>query len=62
MNLDEEFLNWLDNLISDNPIKIVVSNKATSNYEYKKITLDKINNKFNISKYTEKQVFNSRIA
>lgn len=59
MITDKEFLVWLDNLILDNPVKIVVSNKLDKNYKYKKITIDKVSPKFNVSSYTEKQVFNS---
>ena len=62
MEFENDFLVWLNELILDNPLKFVISNKNKTDYMYKKITIDKIGEKFNISSYTEKQVFNSSLT
>ena len=61
MEFEKDFLTWLDNLILDDPIKLVISNKINKEFTFKKITIDKVNEKYNVSSYTEKQVFNSSI-
>ena len=58
--MDEIYENFKD-LEKDLPIKIIVSN-PTNNNQYKKILLEKVENTYHISKYTEKQVFNENIS
>ena len=62
MEFENDFLVWLNELILNNPLKFVISNKNKTDYMYKKITIDKIGEKFNVSSYTEKQVFNSSLT
>lgn len=57
--MNTELNNFLDIISSELPIKIIMSNPQNS--EYKKIVIEKIKNKYYISKYTEKQVFNENI-
>ena len=46
-------------IIADNPIKIIISGPKTN--EYRKIVIEKIKDKYHVSKYTEKQVFNENL-
>lgn len=57
--MDKSLDKFLEIINNDPPIKIIMSNPQNS--EYKKIVLEKIINKYYISKYTEKQVFNENI-
>jgi hypothetical protein len=50
----------INKIINCNTQRIIISNKEPSS-EYKKINIEKINNIYHISKYTEKQVFNENI-
>lgn len=59
--MKEEFLNYLNQIFADDIVKVVVSNKSDKSQQYKKIDIQKIENKYLISKYTEKQVFNENL-
>lgn len=48
-------------LLKENPLKIIASNPSSKTCQYKKILFEKIRDKYHISKYTEKQVFNENI-
>jgi len=50
--------NFLEIIKTEMPIKIILSNSLGG---YKKITFEKIKDKYYISKYTDKQVFNENI-
>ena len=56
-NLD----NLLDNIISDNILKFIISNPINASIKYKKIIIEKKNQEFYVSKFTEKQVFNNKL-
>lgn len=43
-------------------VKAVISKPADKNCEYKKITIAKMNNSYQLAKYTEKQVFHENIT
>ncbi|MBN7574062.1 MULTISPECIES: class I SAM-dependent methyltransferase [Clostridium] len=61
----EELKKAIKEIIEDNVIKLVVSNKTNKNFEYNKIVIYlKENNKrtyYQIEKYTDKQVFHENI-
>ena len=56
---EKTFEDYIHIITSDTPIKIIFSNCISG--DYKKITFERIKDKFYISKYTEKQVFNENI-
>ncbi|NRU22219.1 ABC-type uncharacterized transport system permease subunit [Clostridium beijerinckii] len=61
----EELKKAIKEIIEDNVIKLVISNKTNKNFEYNKIVINlKENNKrtyYQIEKYTDKQVFHENI-
>ncbi|NSB31586.1 class I SAM-dependent methyltransferase [Clostridium saccharoperbutylacetonicum] len=61
----EELKKVIDEIINDEIIKLVISNKLNNNIEYNKITfiLKENNNKkyYQIEKYTDKQVFHENV-
>ncbi len=61
----EELKKAIKEIIEDNVIKLVISNKTNKNFEYNKIVIYlKENNKrtyYQIEKYTDKQVFHENI-
>ena len=57
---NKEFNNYLDKIFSDEILKIVISN-LSNECEYKKIVIEKKKEKYLISFYTAKQVFNKNI-
>lgn len=56
-----EFEKYLNEIFADNIIKIIVSNPDKQS-AYKKIVIENKSDKYLISKYTEKQVFNENIS
>ncbi|RII33913.1 SAM-dependent methyltransferase [Clostridium chromiireducens] len=61
----EDLKKAIDEIVKEDIIKVVISNKANKNFEYNKITimLKENNNKkyYQIEKYTDKQVFHENI-
>ncbi|MDU1412923.1 MAG: SAM-dependent methyltransferase [Clostridium sp.] len=61
----EELKKIIDDIFIDEIIKVVISNKANKEYEYKKINIQKKENKgkdyYQIEKFTDKQVFHENI-
>lgn len=61
----EDLKKAIDEIIKEDVIKVVISNKANKSFEYNKITIslkENINKKyFQIEKYTDKQVFHENI-
>ena len=56
-----ELQQYLELMLKTDIHKIVISNPATKSEEYKKIIVEKKENKYQISKYTPKQVFHENI-
>ena len=56
-----EIIEALNTIFNDNPFKIVISKPISKNEKYKKITVEKKGNYFQISSFTEKQVFHSNV-
>lgn len=65
MNMQTEILNEINSAIDKEPVKIVISNKSDKSYDYKKIdiksTLVKKKEMYQMSCYTEKQVFQQNL-
>lgn len=59
--MKSEILKYLNEIFEDDIQKIVVSNLSEKNHQYRKIDIKKINEKYLIAKYTEKQVFNENL-
>lgn len=61
----EDLKKAIDEIIKEDVIKVVISNKANKSFEYNKITIalkENINKKYyQIEKYTDKQVFHENI-
>lgn len=61
----EELKKIIDDIFIDEIIKVVISNKVNKEYEYKKINIQKKENKgkdyYQIEKFTDKQVFHENI-
>lgn len=49
-------------LITDEIQKLIISNLANKEYEFNKIVIDKKDNYYLVSKYTQKQVFHKKIS
>lgn len=58
----DELWQYLSLMIQADVEKIIVSNPCTKTEEYKKIVIERLNGVFQISKYTEKQVFHENIT
>lgn len=56
-----ELQQYLDLMIKANVQKIIISNPATKSEEYKKLVIENKGKIYQISKYTEKQVFHENI-
>lgn len=52
---------YIEMMIDADVEKIIISNPASKQSEYKKITAEKKAGYFHVSKYTEKQVFHENI-
>ena len=57
-----ELRQYLDLMIRDDVQKIIISNPVKKTEEYKKIVIERKENIYQISKYTEKQVFHENLA
>ena len=57
-----ELRQYLDLMIRDDVQKIIISNPVKKTEEYKKIVIEQKENIYQISKYTEKQVFHENLA
>ncbi len=54
--------NYIEQLVSQNPNKIVISKPASKSMEYRKIDIEKKKDYYQIAKYTEKQVFHENVS
>lgn len=61
MNNNQEFQKYINIIFNDEIQKIVISNLNDKKFQYKKIVIEKKENKYLISSYTDKQVFNKNI-
>ncbi len=52
---------YISKITASSPTKIIISNPQTKNGEYKKIIIEQKSSSYQISKYTEKQVFHNNI-
>lgn len=60
--MNEEFKTHIKNILAnDEIVKIIISNNKKKDNMYKKIVIENKINKFFVSKYTDKQVFNDNI-
>ncbi len=57
-----ELTEILNKIVEDNALKITISNPINKSVVYKKIVAERKNDKYFLSKYTEKQVFHESIA
>ena len=57
-----ELRQYLDLMIRDDVQKIIISNPVKKTEEYKKIVIEQKENIYQISKYTEKQVFHENLS
>lgn len=57
-----ELTEILNKIVEDNALKITISNPINKSVAYKKIVAERKNDKFFLSKYTEKQVFHESIG
>lgn len=53
---------YIDMIISASADKIIISNPAQKSAEVRKITVEKRNGKYQISRYTDKQVFHENVS
>lgn len=56
-----ELLKYVNDMLADDIIKAVISKPVNKNGEFKKLTVQKISKGYQISKYTEKQVFHENV-
>lgn len=60
--MNEEFKTYIKNILTnDEIVKIIISNNKKKDNMYRKIVIENKINKFFVSKYTDKQVFNDNI-
>lgn len=52
---------YISKITASSPTKIIISNPQTKNGEYKKIIIEQKSSSYQISKYTQKQVFHDNI-
>ncbi len=57
-----ELQQYLELILKSNIQKIIISNPATKSEGYKRIVIEQKSNAYQISKYTEKQVFHENLA
>ena len=66
MNDKMEFVTELNNILSDEPTRIIISNKSNKDFLYNKVEVRKIilkgNLMYQFSAYTDKQVFQSNVS
>lgn len=66
MNDKMEFVTELNNILSDEPTRIIISNKSNKDFLYNKVEARKIilkgNLMYQFSAYTDKQVFQSNVS
>lgn len=61
--MNEEFKTYIKNILAnDEIVKIIISNNKKKDNMYRKIVIENKINKFFVSKYTDKQVFNDNIT
>lgn len=61
--MNEEFKTYIKNILAnDEIVKIIISNNKKKDNMYRKIVIENKINKFFVSKYTNKQVFNDNIT
>lgn len=61
--MNEEFKTYIKNILTnDEIVKIIISNNKKKDNMYRKIVIENKINKFFVSKYTNKQVFNDNIT
>lgn len=58
----EELLKYLEQILTHDITKIVISKPASKSEEYKKITIERKKENYQIAKYTEKQVFHENVS
>lgn len=58
----DELRQYLELALQSDAYRIIISNPTTKSESIKKITIDKKNDTFHISKYTDKQVFHENIG
>lgn len=58
----EELLTYLEQILTQDITKIIISKPASKSEEYKKITIERKNDKYQIAKYTQKQVFHENVS
>lgn len=58
----EELLKYLEQILTQDIMKIVISKPASKSEEYKKITIERKKENYQIAKYTEKQVFHENVS
>ena len=57
-----ELQQYLELILKSNIQKLIISNPATKSEEYKKIVIEQKSNTYQISKYTDKQVFHENFS
>ncbi len=57
----DKLLSCFRTIIADSAHKIIISKPRTKSEDYKKIVIEQKQNNFQISKYTEKQVFHENV-
>lgn len=57
----EQINDYLQKIITENPLKIILSNPCDKKVQYKKIVITKKAQLFQVEKFTEKQVFHQNI-
>ncbi len=58
----QELQHYVNQILKDDIVKIIISNPINKTENYKKIVIEKKENGFQISKYTEKQVFHDNVS
>ena len=58
----DEIKRYLEEMITEALVKMVISNPKSKSEEYRKIVVNRKKNGFQIEKYTEKQVFHENIT
>lgn len=56
-----EIQNYLNIIFENTVFKIIISNKISKDYKYKKIIIENKIKNYYVSKYTDKQTFNELI-
>ena len=57
-----DLLQSLSAILADEPMRLILSKQGNKNQEYRKIVIERINDYYQIAKYTQKQVFHKNCS